>query len=170
MHNAKSSFVLPGRVVEMAIGNAYAEQCVVCMPNVLRGRSSSLTRQPRRLPSDPHAFFVGGFQPGRGRGGGGGIRGRGRGLQGNRGFGDCGMGGSGRPRGQLGVGQRWNNRPAPSVFPSRQTNPFAEAVADARYAAQAAAIPPSPRGEREGRTTTAPMLPTPRGSHHPGLL
>ena len=105
--------------VETTIGNAYAERTA---REIDRTKNSD-PPAAQDAPSDPHAFFVGGYQSGRGRGGGGGIRGRGRGLQGNRGFGNGGMGGSGY-HGQLGVGQRWNNRPVPSMLPSRQPRSF----------------------------------------------
>ena len=101
--------------VETSVGTACAERTATHIDQ------TKLPDPPAApdAPSDPHSFFVGGSQSGRGRGGGGGIRGRGRGLQGNRGVGSGGMGGSGH-HGQLGVRQRWNNRPMPSMLPSRQ--------------------------------------------------
>ena len=80
---------LSRELVEKTIGDAYAahrQEEIIRTPLTPATPAAPAAPAAPDARSDPHAFFVGGYQSGRGRGGGGGIRGRGRGLQGNRGF------------------------------------------------------------------------------------
>lgn len=115
----RSNPALTRHLVKETIGDAYAT-----------ARREKILKQPAAAPappaapSDPYAFCVGGFQSGRGRGGGGGFRRRGRGFQGNCVFGYGGTGGSGRPHGQKGLGQQWQQRPLLSMMGPQQHQPL----------------------------------------------
>ena len=110
---------LTKRQVETTIIDAYA---TACLKRITDKQPTKAAAAAPAAPSDPHAFFVGGYQSaqsGNGRGGSGGASGRGRGFQGNQGSGYGGAGFQGKQGsgyggvGGSGYGGRWQQRSQP---------------------------------------------------------